>query len=75
VGSSIVDKIVQQTEALPVELQQRVLEFVAALTSAAPAGVPAERFLKFSGSIPKEDAEEMRLAIEQACEQVDPDEW
>jgi hypothetical protein len=75
VNSPIVEKIVAQTEALPDELQRRVLEFALTLTSATPAGVAGEHLVRFAGTIPPEDLERIREAIRQGCENIDSDEW
>lgn len=73
--TSIVDKVVEQLKGLPSELQWRVLEFTRALTISTPHGVPGQQLLRFAGSIPFEDVEVMREAIERDCERVDFDEW
>jgi hypothetical protein len=71
----IIDKIVEQLEALPDELQQSVLEFTRSLTLSKPRGVPGGRLLRFAGAISPDEAHQMSEAIEQGCEQVDPNEW
>lgn len=73
--TSIVDKVIEQLKALPHELQWRVLEFTRALSVSAPHGVPGRQLLRFAGTIPFEDAQLMREAIEVGCEQVDTHEW
>lgn len=56
-------------------MQQRVLAFTRALAQTAPQGVPGRKLLRFAGTIPLEDVQLMREAIEQGCEQVDTNEW
>jgi len=73
--ASIVDKVVEQMNALPNELQWRVLEFTRALTLSAPRGVSGKQLLRFAGAVPQGDVRLMREAIEQGCEQVDANEW
>jgi len=73
--ASIVDKVVEQMNALPNELQWRVLEFTRALTLSAPRGVSGKQLLRFAGAVPRDDVRLMREAIEQGCEQVDANEW
>jgi len=75
VYASIVDKVIEQLKALPHELQWRVLEFTRALAVSTPHGVPGRQLLRFAGSIPMDDVQLMREAIEQGCEQVDANEW
>ena len=71
----IVDKVIEQLKTLPHELQWRVLEFTRALSISSPHGVPGQQLLRFAGTIPFEDAQLMREAIEEGCEQVDTNEW
>ncbi|MDO9128833.1 MAG: hypothetical protein Q7U34_03105 [Anaerolineales bacterium] len=72
---SIVEKVVEQLESLPQELQWRVLEFTRALAVSTPHGVSGVQLLRFAGAIPLDDVKIMREAIEQGCEQVDVNEW
>ena len=71
----IVEKVIEQLEALPQELQQRVLEFTRSLVASTPRGVPGQQLLRFAGSIPRDDITLMSEAIERGCEQVDTNEW
>ena len=71
----IVEKVIEQLEALPQELQQRVLEFTRSLVASTPRGVPGQQLLRFAGSIPRDDITLMSEAIERGCEQVDIHEW
>ena len=71
---SIPDTIRECVERLPGTDQVRVLEYAKSL--ARPRrGVPGRNLLKFAGTISLEDLEIMRLAIEEGCERVEPDEW
>ena len=40
-----------------------------------PKGVQGTELLKFAGAIDNKSLEEMKKAIEEACEKVDSDEW
>jgi len=75
VNTLVVDKVVEQLNALPYELQWRVLEFTHALAISVPHGVSGRQLLRFAGVIPLDDLQLMRQAIEQGCEQVDVNEW
>jgi hypothetical protein len=75
VSDAVITQIVQQTENLPADLQQQVLDFVRKLAALVQRGVPGEKLLRFAGMIPAEDLELMRQAIEDDCEQVDWHEW
>ena len=72
--TSIIDKVVEQLEALPYGLQRQVLQFTRALALSVPRGVPGRQLLRFAGAIPLADLQIMRQAIEQGCEQVDVNE-
>ena len=71
----IVDKVIEQLKSLPHDLQWRVLEFTRALAQSSPRGVPGQQLLRFAGTITPHDAQLMREAIEQGCEQIDANEW
>lgn len=74
-NTPIVERIVEQLRALPVEFQWRVLEFTKALAVSTPRGVSGKQLLRFAGAIPSSEVQLMRQAIEQGCEQVDFNEW
>ncbi len=71
----IADQVIAQLKTLPYDLQWRVLEFTRALALSTPHGVPGPQLLRFAGTIPTEEAQLMRDAIEQGCERVDANEW
>ena len=73
-SAAIREKLLEQVDVLPYDLQRRVLDFAQALVMSAPKGVPGKELLKFSGVISKEDARQMLEAVEEGCEKVD-DEW
>jgi len=64
----IIEQIVQILETLPLDLQQRVLEFAQTLSVRQPVGVSGTELLQFVGTIPPEDLELMKQAIEEDCE-------
>ncbi|WNZ26873.1 hypothetical protein HJG54_34415 [Leptolyngbya sp. NK1-12] len=72
---SIIQTIVQQLEGLPQPSQQQVLEFVRSLAHSQLQGISGAQLLQFAGTIPSDDLQLMREAIEQDCEQVDWNEW
>ena len=71
----IIDEVVEQLKVMPQPLQKQVLEFVRSLVKAEVRGTPGQQLLRFAGSIPSNDLQLMREAIEQDCERVDLDEW
>lgn len=71
----IIDEVFEQLKVMPQHLQWQVLEFVRTLVKAEVRGTPGSQLLCFAGSIPIDDLQLMREAIEQDCEQVDINEW
>ena len=71
----VIAQIVQQTEALPANLQQQVLDYVKNLIATAHRGTQGEKLLRFAGVIPADDLQVISQAIEDDCEQVDWHEW
>lgn len=74
-ATPVLTEIFEQVKVLPDDMQYQVLTFVRTLKSLARQGVPGKALLEFSGSIPTQDIDEIRQAIESGCEQVDLDEW
>jgi len=72
VDHSIEKEILDQIQRLPANKQQEVLDFARRL--ARPRGRRIEDLRPFAGSIDVTDLSLMQQAIEDACEQVDPDE-
>ncbi len=70
-----IQKIVQRLENLSPGQQQEILDFTMELSGELPEGTSIKEFLKFAGTIPLEDLEEMKQAIEEDCEQVHASEW
>lgn len=73
--SDTIVRVVEQLETLPENLQQQVLAFVQTLRTVVRSGIPGKRLLRFAGTIPLDDLQLMRQAIETGCEQVDLNEW
>ena len=67
-NTPVADKVIEQLKTLPNDLQWRVLEFTRALATSAPHGVPGKQLLRFAGTIPVNDLQLMRQAIERGCE-------
>jgi len=74
-ASLVLTEILEQTKVLPDNLQYQVLAYVRTLKTTNRQGTPGKSLLKFAGSIPAEDVETIREAIESGCEQVDMNEW
>ena len=65
-------QILKELDRLSPELQRRALELVHGLV---PKGASMEDLLDLSGTLDKESAREMREAIEEHCERIEPNEW
>jgi hypothetical protein len=66
-------EILDQVHGLSSEQQRQVLDFARSLRR--PQGIPGKELLRFVGMISPDDLEMMKQAIEEECEQIDPDEW
>ncbi len=74
-NSTVKKDIINQIGRLDYEHQRRVLDFARALAVTGPRGVPGKQLLSFAGSIPPDDLEVMKKAIEDGCEKADLNEW
>jgi len=75
VQKELKERLLEDFESLPTEMQRRVGEFAHALVLTKPQGTPARELLAFAGTMDPESAREIREAIEEGCERVDLDEW
>jgi hypothetical protein len=71
----IKEQILDDLDRLSPEEQKRAAEFVHRLVSPVPRGATGEDLRKLAGTLDDESARQMREAIEEGCERVDPDEW
>ena len=69
------DDLLKQLEALAPDQQHRVAEFIRCLAAQPPRGVPGTDLLKFAGTLPPDQADELRQAVDDACGRVDADGW
>lgn len=65
VNPKIEKQIIVLLKKMSEQQQQELLNFARFLTTTKPVGVPGKNLLKFGGSIPKEELEEMAKAIEE----------
>lgn len=75
VDAIIRDQLMQQLDGLPRNLQQRVLDYAQSLAKPTPKGVPGHTLLRFAGCMDPDEADAMMRAIEEGCENVDPNGW
>lgn len=71
-------RVIERLDALDVEDKREVLDLSERLS--ARVEQPAKRdtraaFLRYAGTIPKEDLDVMSEAIEEGCERVDEEGW
>ena len=63
---------------LSADEQARVVDFARTLVKSpkpTKVGTPGRDLLRFAGTIPQEDLEEIKKAIEEGCEQIDANQW
>jgi hypothetical protein len=73
VQASLQKELLDQLDKLSPQKQRRVLEFARSLSR--PRGMTVDQLYAFAGSISPEDLKLMEEAIEEGCEQIEPDEW
>ncbi|MFO0896084.1 MAG: hypothetical protein U0836_01540 [Pirellulales bacterium] len=77
IDSNLREQLLTKFDVLPVDQQRRVLDFALSLPHAGvepPEGTSGQDLVRFVGLVSAEDAAEMMRAIEDAFEQVEPDE-
>ena len=65
--STTIQEIVERLEKLSLGQQRQVLDFTLEVAGEQPKGISLQELLKFAGTIPLEDLEEMKQAIEEGC--------
>lgn len=63
---------------LPTAEQARVVDFARTLVkspNSKKVGTPGKELMRFAGTISHQDAQQMMMAIEEGCEQIDANEW
>ncbi len=72
------ERIIETVERMPEDVQQRVLNFVEAMSerhSAIQKERSGTRLLQFIGVFDKVSLQQMEEAIEDGCERIDWNEW
>lgn len=79
--ATIAEELLGLLGKLPMEQQQRVLEYARELSRPRPAprsplppGKPVSELLNWRPTMTPEEVETMRQAIEEDCETIEPDE-
>ena len=72
---TVKEQILKDLDRLSPELQRRALELVHSLVAPSSRGASVEDLLSLSGTLDRESAREMREAIEEHCERIDPSDW
>jgi hypothetical protein len=68
-------ELLEQLAVLPAEKQRQVLDYARSLSGMPLRGAPGAELLAFSGTISRDDAEQMMRAIDDGCERIDINEW
>jgi hypothetical protein len=75
VEPTIKERILRDLEQLSPELQQKAARLVHQLVVPLPKGASIEDLMSLAGTLDDISAREMREAIEEHCERIDPSEW
>ena len=73
--AAIQSDLLKEVEQLAPPLQRKVINYAHSLTQPRPRGTPGKQLQKYAGTLSPEEAEAMMAAIEEGCEQVEPNEW
>lgn len=73
--AAIKEQILNDLDQLSPEKQRQAAELVRSLVSALPKGTPGRELLPFVGTLDPESVRQMKKAIEEGCERVDPGDW
>lgn len=68
-------ELLNQLDQLGPKEQRQVLDFARTLAACKKGGTPGECLIRFAGTIDAADLAIIAKAIEEGCEQVNPDEW
>ncbi|MCE9552665.1 MAG: hypothetical protein K8T91_04710 [Planctomycetes bacterium] len=71
----IKDELLEQFDKLTPELQRRVVKFAQETALESPRGARGADLVRFVGTISADESRQLREAIDEACEQVDPHAW
>ena len=77
-GMDLKNEILRRVDALPVDLQRRLLNYLDTLDQSFPhfpQGEKGSALVPFAGLLDDTSALEMSAAIDAACEGVDASEW
>ena len=73
--STASDNFGYEFSQLSPDQQAEVMRFIREIKQDPPKGTRAEKIKNLAGTISREDAAAMRAAIEEGCEQIDPNGW
>jgi hypothetical protein len=74
-NGSLERELREQLDQLPPDQQRQVLDFARALASKRRGSPSGQALSQFAGVITTEDLRLIARAIDEGCEQVNPDEW
>ncbi len=73
--NTLINELLNNFNELPEDKKHQVIAYINQLKNSAPTGASGQDLLKLAGTLEKNDAAEMKAAIEEGCEQVDPHGW
>ena len=72
---SIKKQILHDLDQLSPQMQERAMHLVHSLVAELPKGASGADLMTLAGTLDADSAREMREAIAEGCEQIDPDAW
>jgi hypothetical protein len=72
---TIKEQILKDLDRLSLEQQRKAQQLVHGLVAPGSRGASIEDLIPLNGILDKESAREMKAAIEEHCERVDPSDW
>jgi len=74
-STDAIEKAVSKLRHLPDDRQMLAVGYIESLSAGTTLPAAGNGLKAFAGCIPKQDADLMERAIEEAFEQIHPDEW
>ncbi len=72
---TIKEQILRDLDRLSPEQQRKAQQLVHGLVASGMKGASIEDLIPLNGILDKQSAQEMRAAIEEHCERIDPSDW
>ena len=74
-STEAIEAVVNKLRSLPAERQSLAVSYIESLSALAMKPKPSDGITSTAGCLSPEDADAMEAAIEEAFEQIHPDDW